>query len=66
MEKKIHLKPWAQKTLEVITAFQFILAASIDDFEWRGLPFIILHWVIMLFNIYILDEYGRDGNGFMR
>ena len=62
MEKRLYLKPWIQKTLEVITIFQLMFAVSIDDFEWRAFPFILLHWALMLLNIYILTKYRREDN----
>lgn len=57
--KKVYLKPTIQKVLEIISIILVVMLGSLDDFEWRGLPIIIGTILILLFNIYILDKYGR-------
>ena len=58
MEKKVHLKPWVQKTLEFIFILQLIFSGG--EFEWKALPIILIHFSLMLFNLYLITEYGRD------
>lgn len=61
--KKVYLKSSVQKVLEIISITLFILLISINDFEWRGIPIIIGAILVLLFNVYILDKYGRNVNG---
>lgn len=62
MEKKrrVYLKPWVEKTLTFITMVEFMLFASIDDFELRAIPILIIWLAVILFNIYILTTYGKE------
>ena len=54
-----YLRPWIQRTLEIISIVIFLIVVGINDFTLVGF-FIILGMVaVFAFNIKILSLYGR-------
>ena len=57
--KKRKLASWAEYTLIVITMVLFIVLAMVDSIELKGLPLLLLGWLITGFNIYVLVKWGK-------
>lgn len=54
-----YLRPWIQRTLEIISVVIFLLVVGVNDFTLVGF-FIILGMIaVFAFNIKILSLYGR-------
>lgn len=54
-----YLRPWIQRTLEIISVVIFLLVGGVNDFTLVGL-FIILGMIaVFAFNVKILSLYGR-------
>lgn len=54
-----YLRPWIQRTLEIISVVIFLLVIGVNDFTLVGF-FIILGMVaVFAFNVKILSLYGR-------
>ena len=54
-----YLRPWIQRTLEIISVVIFLLVGGVNDFTFVGF-FIILGMIaVFTFNIKILSLYGR-------
>ena len=54
-----YLRPWIQKTLEIISIVIFLIVGGVNDFTLVGF-FIILSMVaVFAFNVKILSLYGR-------
>lgn len=54
-----YLRPWIQRTLEIISVVIFLLVGGVNDFTLVGF-FIILGMIaVFAFNIKILSLYGR-------
>ena len=54
-----YLRPWIQRTLEIISVVIFLLVVGVNDFTLVGF-FIILGMVaVFAFNVKILSLYGR-------
>ena len=54
-----YLRPWIQRTLEIISIVIFLIVVSVNDFTLVGF-FIILGMIaVFAFNIKILSLYGR-------
>ena len=54
-----YLRPWIQRTLEVISVVIFLVVGGVNDFTLVGF-FIILGMIaVFAFNIKILSLYGR-------
>ena len=57
MKRKV-LKPAVEKMITYVTALQFVLICSLEDFELKALPFIIVVVGIFLLNIHVLIKYS--------
>lgn len=54
-----YLRPWIQRTLEIISIVIFLLVGGVNDFTFVGF-FIILGMIaVFAFNVKILSLYGR-------
>ena len=54
-----YLRPWIQRTLEIISVVIFLLVGGVNDFTFVGF-FIILGMIaVFAFNVKILSLYGR-------
>ena len=54
-----YLRPWIQRTLEIISIVIFLIIVGVNDFTLVGF-FIILGMIaVFAFNIKILCSYGR-------
>ena len=54
-----YLRPWIQRTLEIISIVIFLIIVGVNDFTLVGF-FIILGMIaVFAFNIKILSLYGR-------
>lgn len=54
-----YLRPWIQRTLEIISVVIFLLVVGVNDFTLVGF-FIILGMIaVFAFNVKILSLYGR-------
>ena len=54
-----YLRPWIQRTLEIISVVIFLLVGGVNDFTLVGF-FIILGMIaVFVFNVKILSLYGR-------
>ena len=54
-----YLRPWIQRTLEIISVVIFLLVGGVNDFTLVGF-FIILGMIaVVAFNVKILSLYGR-------
>ena len=54
-----YLRPWIQRTLEIISIVIFLIVVGVNDFTLVGF-FIILDMIaVFAFNIKILSLYGR-------
>ena len=54
-----YLRPWIQRTLEIISVVIFLLVGGVNDFTLVGF-FIILGMIaVFAFNVKILSLYGR-------
>ena len=54
-----YLRPWIQRTLEIISIVIFLIVVGVNDFTLVGF-FIILGMVaVFAFNVKILSLYGR-------
>lgn len=54
-----YLRPWIQRTLEIISIVIFLIVVGVNDFTLVGF-FIILGMIaVFAFNIKILSLYGR-------
>lgn len=54
-----YLRPWIQRTLEIISVVIFLIVGGVNDFTLIGF-FIILGMIaVFAFNIKILSLYGR-------
>ena len=54
-----YLRPWIQRTLEIISIIIFLLVGGVNDFTLVGF-FIILSMVaVFALNVKILSLYGR-------
>lgn len=54
-----YLRPWIQRTLEIISVIIFLLVVGVNDFTFVGF-FIVLGMIaVFAFNIKILNLYGR-------
>ena len=54
-----YLRPWIQRTLEIISVVIFLIVGGVNDFTLVGF-FIILGMIaVFAFNVKILSLYGR-------
>ena len=54
-----YLRPWIQRTLEIISIVIFLIVGGVNDFTLVGF-FIILGMIaVFAFNVKILSLYGR-------
>lgn len=54
-----YLRPWIQRTLEIISVVIFLIVVGVNDFTLVGF-FIILGMIaVFAFNVKILSLYGR-------
>lgn len=54
-----YLRPWIQRTLEIISIVIFLIVVGVNDFTLVGF-FIILDMIaVFAFNVKILSLYGR-------
>ena len=54
-----YLRPWIQRTLEIISLVIFLIVIGVNDFTLVGF-FIILGMIaVFAFNVKILSLYGR-------
>lgn len=54
-----YLRPWIQRTLEIISVVIFLIVGGVNDFTLVGF-FIILGMIaVFAFNVKILCSYGR-------
>lgn len=54
-----YLRPWIQRTLEIISIVIFLIVVGVNDFTLMGF-FIILGMIaVFAFNVKILSLYGR-------
>ena len=54
-----YLRPWIQRTLEIISVIIFLLVGGVNDFTLIGF-FIILGMIaVFAFNVRVLCLYGR-------
>ena len=54
-----YLRPWIQKTLEIISIVNFLIVVGVNDFTLVGF-FIILGMIaVFAFNVRVLCLYGR-------
>ena len=54
-----YLRPWIQRTLEIISIVIFLIVIGVNDFTLVGF-FIILGMIaVFAFNVKILSLYGR-------
>ena len=57
-----YLRPWIQRTLEIISVVIFLIVGGVNDFTLVGF-FIILGMIaVFAFNVKILSLYGRYDN----
>ena len=57
-----YLRPWIQRTLEIISIVIFLIVGGVHDFTLVGF-FIILGMIaVFAFNVKILCSYGRYDN----
>lgn len=54
-----YLRPWIQRTLEIISVVIFLLVGGVNDFTLIGFFIILGMMAVFAFNIKILSLYGR-------
>ena len=54
-----YLRPWIQKTLEIISIVIFLIIVGVNDFTLVGFFIILGMIVVFAFNVKILSLYGR-------
>lgn len=59
MKRRV-LKPIVDKILTAITAVQFAVILSLNDFELQALPLVIAFVALFAFNTMILYKYSRN------
>lgn len=59
MTKRRYLRPCIEKALIIITMILVMFFGMLEDFELSAFPYILLALAILVFNIYILNKYGR-------
>lgn len=59
MTKRRYLRPCIEKTLTIITILLIMFFGMLDDFELCAIPYLLLALAILVFNVYILNKYGR-------
>ena len=54
-----YLRPWIQRTLEIISIVIFLIVGGVNDFTLTGFFIILGMIVVFAFNIRVLCLYGR-------
>ena len=54
-----YLRPWIQRTLEIISVVIFLIVGGVNDFTLVGFFMILGMIAVFAFNIKILSLYGR-------
>ena len=54
-----YLRPWIQRTLEIISIVIFLIVVGVNDFTLVGFFIILSMIAVFVFNIKILSLYGR-------
>ena len=54
-----YLRPWIQRTLEIISIVIFLIVVGVNDFTLVGFFIILSMIAVFAFNIKILSLYGR-------
>ena len=54
-----YLRPWIQRTLEIISIVIFLIVVGVNDFTLVGFFIIFGMIAVFAFNIKILSLYGR-------
>lgn len=60
--KNKRFKKNVQNVLLIITMMLGIMLVSVDDFELRAIPNLLLLWSIFIWLCYLLKKYGRNIN----
>ena len=54
-----YLRPWIQRTLEIISVVIFLIVGGVNDFTLVGFFIILSMIAVFAFNIRVLCLYGR-------
>ena len=54
-----YLRPWIQRTLEIISVVIFLIVSGVNDFTLVGFFIILSMIAVFAFNVKILSLYGR-------
>ena len=54
-----YLRPWIQRTLEIISVVIFLIVGGVNDFTLVGFFMILGMIAVFVFNVKILSLYGR-------
>ena len=54
-----YLRPWIQRTLEIISIVIFLIVVGVNDFTLVGFFIILSMIAVFAFNVKILSLYGR-------
>ena len=54
-----YLRPWIQRTLEIISVVIFLIVGGVNDFTLIGFFMILGMIAVFAFNVKILSLYGR-------
>ena len=54
-----YLRPWIQRTLEIISIVIFLIVVGVNDFTLIGFFIILSMIAVFAFNVKILSLYGR-------
>ena len=57
-----YLRPWIQRTLEIISIVIFLIVVGVNDFTLVGFFIILSMIAVFAFNVKILCSYGRYDN----
>ena len=54
-----YLRPWIQRTLEIISIVIFLIVVGVNDFTLVGFFIVLSMIAVFAFNVKILSLYGR-------